>query len=147
MDILLSVDPYTSTADFMLTDEGDLALDYSLATAISISLFSDARSDSDDPMENDQRGWWAESIGSSGVSGDHFGSHLWLLARAKNTIKTIHSAESYIRKALDWMVEDQEAKSFNVTVEKDKFDTLIFTIDITLTNGRQDNYSISLNRS
>lgn len=106
-------------ADLAL-EGGELALDAGLQSAVIASLWSDRRAEATDVppevagTENpgalvvDPRGWWAEA------AGDRFGSHLWLLARAKATPQTAARAEQAARDALAWLVDEQIARSIEV---------------------------------
>lgn len=79
-----------------------------LATAVLISLFSDAAAADDDPVpsgSDDRRGWWAGAIGSK----------LWLRLRAKATDLTLALVKRDIEEALAWLVEDDVAASIDVS--------------------------------
>lgn len=98
-------------ADLAL-EQGDLALDEGLPTAVLVSLFSDGRAPADLALpvgETSRRGWWGED------DGDRFGSLLWLLDREKITAATLARLGAYARQALAWMVEEGIAARVDAT--------------------------------
>lgn len=106
------------SGDLTLIDD-DLASDRGLLTACALSLFLDRRAEDDDVPPsgdpNDRRGWWADQFAL--VTGDRYGSRLWLLDRAKRTRETELRAKEYVREALAWALEDRVASSIEVAVE------------------------------
>lgn len=78
---------------------GDLVMDPGLATATIVSLWTDRRATLDDGLavDDDPRGYWGDR------EGDRWGSHLWLLERAKHTDDTLREAEHAARMSCDWM--------------------------------------------
>ena len=70
------------------------------ATAVLVSLFTDALAASDDEIPDktdDRRGWWGDPA---------IGSRLWLLTREKLTLDTAARAETYGRESLQWLIAD-----------------------------------------
>ncbi len=87
-----------------------LALDPSLASAVLVSLFSDARIDADEADRlgiDDQRGWWADNLDPADGA---WGSRLWALDRAKPTPEAARQAEDRAKEALGWLIEDGVAE-------------------------------------
>lgn len=81
-------------------EDGDLVADDGLASAVLISLFSDARLDGGSLLEGaDPRGWWGEA------AGERYGSLLWTLEREKTTEDLPVRVEEAARAALLWLVE------------------------------------------
>jgi phage gp46-like protein len=88
-----------------------LALEDTLQTAISLSLFTDARAGDDDVLPlgaTDRRGWvgdefMAESFDSAV---DTWGSLFWLLYTGKATADIVQQAKFYGQEALAWMVRN-----------------------------------------
>ena len=95
----------------------DLATDGGLATAVIVSLFTDARARADDelPAPGDRRGWWGDALPA--VEGDQIGSRLWLLARAKFTAANVERARAYAVEALAWLKTDGIAARTDVEAE------------------------------
>lgn len=86
-----------------------LALDPTLATLVSCSLFCDALVDADEADRAgaaSRGGYWADAY-----TGDAWGSKLWILARAKPTRATAQACEAAARDALDWMIAAGIAES------------------------------------
>ncbi len=81
--ISIVYDNLEQSADFTRTD-GNLDTDEGLETAVTISLFTDARAGEADGVstEQDPRGWWGSAFLSP--EGD-IGSKLWLMFRNKLT--------------------------------------------------------------
>lgn len=137
MDVLLAFDAETGLADLRLQD-GDLALDTGLGSAVAISLFSDARA-KDGPWNglDDPKGWWAENIDNPTRRPDRFGSRLWLLRRAKTIPETRQRIESEIRDALAWMITDGIVRHIDVHTEWVESQALQAFITLALPNGGQ----------
>lgn len=97
----------------------DLASDEGLETAILLSLELDRRAEDSDKLpggdDADRRGWWGDQF--LPVKGDRYGSRLWLLARAKKVPETARDAETYVREATAWMIEDKVLERIDVAVE------------------------------
>ena len=94
--------------------------DPDLTTAVIISLFTDRRVASDDPLLDqgaDPRGWWGDV--APPVEGDQIGSRLWTLRRQKRTAEVVRLARDFAQEALTWMTADDVAAA--VTVETQPF--------------------------
>lgn len=120
-DLALRWDPASFTGDIALQD-GALAIDDGMRTAIFLSLFTDARAPDDAVLPEqgaDRRGWWGNGFAPDGLSSRHqeVGSLLWLLRRSKITNATIAMAKTYATAALEWLITDQVARSVLVEVE------------------------------
>jgi phage gp46-like protein len=108
--------------DFSVTDQGDLQSEFGLETAVYLSLFSDAKAAADDILPGNsrwRRGWWGDSVAA--VTGDRFGSKLWILGipdRAKTIPDSLNVAEEYARAALAWLTEDGVASDVKVRAER-----------------------------
>lgn len=88
-----------------------------LARAVVLSLFTWRRAEVNDVEPGESRqGWCGDTI--SAVSGDKFGSRLWLLARKNVVPRTLQLAKEYCTEALQWLVDDGVCASFDVTVER-----------------------------
>ena len=112
VDIALSWSNELWRGDWRLNDEGTLADDDDLATAVMLSLFSDRTALPDDviPDSGPIRGWWADTFRDYPL-----GSRLWLLWREKETEITRRRAEEYGREAMQWFVDAGIAKSVEVS--------------------------------
>lgn len=115
-DIGLTWDPASGSADFAIED-GDLAVDEGLRTAVMLSLFLDRRAEPGDvlPEGTDRRGSWMDLVPV--VTGDKIGSRLWLLARVKQTADVLPRAREYAREALEWLTVDKVATAVDVVAE------------------------------
>ncbi len=88
-----------------------------LARAVVLSLFTWRRAEVNDVEPGESRqGWCGDTI--SAVSGDKFGSRLWLLARKNVVPRTMQLAKEYCTEALQWLVDDGVCASFDVIVER-----------------------------
>ncbi|VWX62610.1 phage GP46 family protein [Sphingorhabdus sp. 109] len=120
-DLALHWNASTFTGDIVLQD-GALAIDDGMRTAIFLSLFTDARAPDDAELPEqgaDRRGWWGNGFAADGLSSRHeeVGSLLWLLRRSKVTNATLALAKTYATAALQWLVTDRVARSVLVEVE------------------------------
>lgn len=122
-------------ADLVLGDE-DLGADDGLRTAVMLSLFTDRRAESDDPLPSDDqdvRGWWADEF--LPTPSDRFGSRLWLLDRSADRVEVPRLAEEYDREALGWLLEDKVTERIDVEVESLKNGWLQHAITIWRPEG------------
>lgn len=106
MDIALRFDAEAKFFDLAMED-GDLATDEGLETAVMLSLYTDRRAEEDDTLPdgtNDRRGYWADAYNDR-----LHGSRLWLLDREKELDNVPRRAEEYAREALEWLIEDEVA--------------------------------------
>lgn len=113
-DLALQWDNDSFGADLAL-DAGQLLVDDGLRTACIVSLFTDKRAGREDVLpepDADRRGWWGDML--SPVPGWEMGCKLWLLSREKQLPSVLVRAESYARDGLQWMIEDQVAKTVTV---------------------------------
>lgn len=123
-------------------ENGDLAKDDGLQTAVLISLFTDQRvSDDELPTgEKSKRGWWADSFPV--VDQDKIGSKLWLLERVKRTAETLRKFEDYCVEALNWLIDDGVAATIEVSASYDENNQLVAAIEITKPKGRTSRYQL-----
>lgn len=110
-DIRVVFDPDLWTGDLELED-GDLASDEGLQTAVILSLFTDRRAEPDDEIpdgSDDRRGFWGDAIppivDGETLEEDRFGSRLWLLDREKKITEVVNKAREYCEEALEWMIK------------------------------------------
>lgn len=132
MDIALILDG--GTADIALSG-GDLVTDRGLRTAVTLSLFSDARAPDAASLpagETGLRGYWADG------AEDRFGSLLWLLRREKMVPAVARRAEDHARAALQWLVDDGIAGSVAVAAELQR--PQLLALDVRLTRGPARRY-------
>ncbi len=125
---------YTTAGFDLVVEDGRLATDDGLQTAVILSLFTDARATADElaaaGLSADQnRGSWQDDYPE--VEGDVWGSKLWLLARAKRTDETLARAKAYAERALAWLAEDRVAKRVTVGASwYARTGLLVLTVDI-----------------
>lgn len=96
-----------------------------LVRAVIISLFTWRRANPDDELPGDQRmGWWGDSFPT--VPNDRIGSRLWLLSRAKFSVRNppVERAREYAEEALAWLVEDGVVARVEVEAQRIGLDTL-----------------------
>lgn len=116
-------------------DNGDLLREEGLATAVLISLFTDARADDTDEIDdpNDKRGWWGDLVSPSPI-----GSKLWQFDRSKTTQKVIIEFSQAIEDCLQWLIDDDVAEKNDINVYRSGtpgIDRLNFEIKIYQTDG------------
>lgn len=91
-----------------------LQLEGTLATAVILSLFTDARASIDDALplrQADRRGWVGDEYMSPG---DRWGSLLWLLQATKVTDDVPERARFAAQEALAWLVREGIASRVDV---------------------------------
>lgn len=122
-------------ADWLLQPPG-LADDDGLDTAVIHSLFTDARARESDvtPSPGDVRGWWGDSFPA--ITGDRYGSRLWLLGRRKQLPSVLVEARGYAEEALAWMVSAGVAGRVEVDAYIPRDEMLGLSVAITRPDGR-----------
>jgi phage gp46-like protein len=106
----------TVTVNGVAVDMGTANAD-PLVRAVLLSLFTWRRAEIDDVQPGESRmGWCGDTLAP--VSGDRFGSRLWLLARENVTTKTMQRAREYALEALQWFIDDGAATAIDVTAER-----------------------------
>lgn len=115
--IKLAYDNTLQRADLVRSDGANLETDEGFETAVTTSLFSDARAQESDGLdpEADPRGWWAAKYLTP--EGE-YGSRLWLVTRNKMTQANLLLAKQYAREALQWMIDARVAADVTVTIER-----------------------------
>lgn len=128
--ISLAYDNIAQRADLVRASGANLTTDEGLETAVTISLFTDARATVEDdvPEGADLRGWWGARYLDS--TERELGSKLWLLHRQKVSEETINQAVALAREALNWMVDDGVASDVRVTATKLRANILVLTVEI-----------------
>lgn len=115
-DVRLRYDGPSGRADFRMLGPA-LDTDQDLATAVTVSLFTDRLALASDPLppgSDDRRGWWGDSFAETET--DLIGSRLWLLERAKSDDNLPARARGYILEALQWLLDDGVAGQIDVEV-------------------------------
>jgi phage gp46-like protein len=110
---------------------GDLVGDDGLETAVLISLFSDKRVSVNEipDQTTDRRGYWGDLIAD--VSGDVWGSKLWIYDRSKLNNPVVAQIEIAVKDALKWLVDDKIAKTIDVEAARADNNFVYFTVKIT----------------
>ena len=93
--------------------QAGLALDDTLASAVLVSLFSDAPASEDEAERlslDDRRGWWADALAPADGA---WGSRLWCLDRTKPSAESARQAEERAKEALSWMLADGIANTID----------------------------------
>lgn len=108
--------PDTFIYDLSVKDSA-IDSDDGLRTAITISLFSDARAQAGMtvPDPTDLRGWWGDSYADT--PGDVFGSRIWTLIGEKVTPNLLVQLDELIREALQWLIDDGLVSGIEVELE------------------------------
>lgn len=102
--ILLQYDNVRQLADFV-RNGGNLLTDEGLETAVTISLFTNARAEDSDGLDpkQDQGGWWGSKYLDDNAR--PLGSRLWLLRRQPMTESGLLLSNQYAQEALQWMID------------------------------------------
>lgn len=112
------------------------SLEATLIRSVVISLFTWRRAATDDPIDDDERfGWWGDSYPA--VDDDRIGSRLWLLRRVKLTRQTQLDAEFYAREALQWLLDDGQVISIEITSERADVARLSLGVILTLSTAER----------
>ena len=97
-----------------------LALEGGLATAVTLSLFTDRRAGPDDTLparQTDRRGWVGDEFMPQADGADPWGSALWLIYTGKATGDVLELARFAAREALAWLLRDGIAGRVDVAAQ------------------------------
>lgn len=86
-----------------------------LTRAVVISFFTHRRADPDDNADVPM-GWWGDTWPA--VANDRYGSKLWLLQRSKLTNALVNTVRTYLRDALQWMLDDGVVSRIDIDVQR-----------------------------
>ncbi|KQZ80640.1 phage GP46 family protein [Pseudomonas sp. Root562] len=109
-------------------------LEAKFTRAVTISLYTWRRAETDDPIDDEERyGWWGDSYPP--IADDRIGSRLWLLRRVRLTSDTQRDAEFYAREALQWLLDDGEVIAIDIASEKVDINRLNLIPTLTIASG------------
>lgn len=86
-----------------------------LTRAVVISFFTHRRADPDDNADVPM-GWWGDTWPA--VANDRYGSKLWLLQRSKLTNALVNTVRTYLRDALQWMLDDGVVSRIDIDIQR-----------------------------
>jgi len=100
--------------DFTVMPSGDFATDSTIENPLNASLFTNARADASEvPIAKDRDGWFGNELYET--IGHQFGSKLHLLKQRRFKEETKNIVIDYIRKGLQWLIDDGIVKNINVS--------------------------------
>lgn len=142
VDLGLVQDIGTGEFDLAILN-GDLAASSGLATAVLVSIFTDARALSDEVRTAVLRGGW---IGDSVPPVEEFklGSRVWLTEPAKLIQSTVNLVSSYVLQALQWMIDGGIAANIEVEGILRPPHEMGLNVRITAPTGEETNQYVSL---
>lgn len=142
-DVALRYDRAARHADCMIGEDGDLALDFTPATPMTITIGSDRRARDDDPLPQGvdffslARGGYGLRRGALAdaydTQGRRCGCRLWLLDRERQDDPdpdlTRRRAIAYLDEAFEW-VRDETGEPARVEAQWARPGVLAFTVGI-----------------
>lgn len=136
----MRIDPATGRGDLCRDpDTGAVLLDHTFATAVELSLFSDARAPeglAGLPDPDFRSGWWGDGVAESdpALRLDKYGSLLWTRTRSKLTAQVFAEVRDFAEDALAWLKEDEAAETVSASARRVDGNVAL-TIQITRPNG------------
>lgn len=97
----------------MVIEDGDFKNEPGMDTALWVSLFSDARADVAQVFVPENRRGWMGNIVSE-IPERQIGGYLWLTEQRRLNQDTLNETIDYIRKSLNWIVDDGIAVKIDV---------------------------------
>ena len=86
-----------------------------LTRAVVISFFTHRRADPDDNADVPM-GWWGDTWPT--VANDRYGSKLWLQQRSKLPNSLVNTVRTYLRDALQWMLDDGVVSRIDIDIQR-----------------------------
>lgn len=128
--------------DYAIID-GDFLTDDSFDTDILSSLLVDARADSSEIQQpENRRGWFGDEFMVD--VGFILGSKLWLIEQSRNVNLTATQAETYTREALEWILDKKLADTIDVSTELRQPDELFINIAIFVDDNKIASFTFEL---
>lgn len=104
VDIAL-IEDENGVYDVRIGDDGDFVPIYGFDTAIIMSLLSEARADTGDVNQTEQRRGWIGNETPT-IPGLEVGSKLWLECQSRRTLQTKNAVVDHAKRCFDWLVPD-----------------------------------------
>lgn len=127
----------------ILIENGDFANEDGFDTNIWVSLFSDARADISQVLIPEYRRGWLGNIVTD-IPERQLGSFLWLVEQRRLNQDSLNEAIDYIRKALQWIVDDGIALKIEVDGEIVPRNGIAASILITSKDGVTSDHYVEL---
>lgn len=128
--------------DYQIVD-GDFLGDDSFDTDILSSLLVDARADSSEIQQpENRRGWFGDEFMVDNTY--NLGSKLWLLEQSRNVNLTVTKSETFTSEALQWILDNKLADIVDVSSELKAPDELFINIDIFVDDNKIATFTFEL---
>ena len=127
----------------LVIEDGDFKNEEGFDTAIWVSLFTDARaSESQVLAPENRRGWMGNLV--SDVEEREVGGLLWLAEQRRLTQDSLNEIVDYVRKSLNWFIEDNIAQKIEVSGEIVPRSGIAISIIITTSDGSTSSHYIPM---
>jgi len=140
LDIALS---NTSKGYDISLENGDIKAVNSFETAIYVSLFSDARADSNEVFLPQARRGWIGDLNTP-IEGLQYGSKLWLIMQERLTQNVLNKAVNYARLSLQWLIDQGQCEFVDVSGEIIPSQGIKLNITITTLLGVTESHYVDL---
>lgn len=140
LDILLS---QTEKGYDINIKDADIESLNNFKTAIEVSLFSDSRADRTQVFLPESRRGWIGDLATP-IDGQNFGSLLWLIQQERLTQTTLNRAVNFTRSALQWLIDQGQAVTVNVSGEIVPMSGIRLNIVITSVLGQTESHYVEL---
>jgi phage gp46-like protein len=134
------------TLDWLLLPTGALDTEFSLATAVTIALCTDALANVSDVLpdltSHDRRGWWADLDADEIWGAWPIGSRLWLLTRAKIVDSaarqgaTVANVIVYLKECIRPFVSAGIITDFTADAVRNPYDSNRIDAEVVLYRGK-----------
>ena len=131
--------PYTGIYDLMVVDS-QLESTAGMETALIVSLFTDARASADNVATPQNRRGWVGNILTTNI-GRSLGSVLWVYEQSRITQNILNQIKVAAQESLDWLVEDNIAKTVLVSIQEVRTRGIVIEINIQTPQGKNQRYS------
>ena len=127
--------------DIKVGSDGDLIPEYGFDNALINSVLTEQRADeSEMPPPERRRGWFGDLVA---IDSSLDGSKLWLLYQSKNTQNTVNMAENYVKKSLQWLIDDGYVDQVLVNAIR-SFDEIVIEVKLFVANNIVDSRLFSV---
>ncbi len=145
VDLKLTLRADGNSYGLTVGDNGDFEVDEGLTTTLLVSILTDARAEpSEVSLARARRGWLGNL--NFPTDGRRLGGKLWLIEQERRTTAALNKANDFTQKSLNWFVEDDIAKSVEVTGELNTAGA-IQNVQITSLSGIVDSVNVGLWRA
>lgn len=129
----MSLDIKVNNGDWSISPSGDFNLDEGFGTTIELALFTDARADSSEVLQSQNRRGWAGNLYLQ--DDDNFGSKLWIYDQSRLTNNVVNGVSNDTNLALNFFLQDNLVREISTETTINSLSSLESKVTISRFNS------------